>query len=729
LVRECKRFRVDLDKNPLVTLLDPRSIAIVGAGNNPMKMGALQALSIIKDGFGGSIYPIHPEESTVFGHKAYYTPKLLPEVPDLVIFILPARHVVELLDEFGELGTRRAIIITAGFRETGPEGEKLEKELLEVAAKHEIRFLGPNCMGIINTEISLNVTIAPVGERSGPLGMASQSGTYITQTLPYLQKKGIRFSKAISVGNEADIDIIDSLEYLGVDRQTRAIALYIEGLKDPTRFLEVARRITPDKPVVAQYVGGTSAGARAGSSHTGAMAGPDYLYDGLFKQAGILRAHSVEDLYNLGWTLATQPPLKGKRIAVLTNSGGPGTAMAHTCNEGGLEVPNFSSGLQEKIKEHIPPHGSAGNPVDLTFHMDTRELSRVLPELIMESGEVDGLVIHGLMKTGFLKAIYPHIKDLVGNEDEEQFAARFTDDKEEALSLPWKYNLPLVLSSFFGREDDYTTAYQNYYYPVFDGPEKAARAMVALYNYSELSKKVVKDSPKPAPQSAPATKIVREALENGSRSLDEYNAKRLLSCYGIPVSEEGIASSVEEAVGIAGKLGYPVVLKGCSPDLTHKTGSGLVHIGLEDEAAVRRAYSAVTRAAGKDMAVLVSKMIKGEREVMSGMVRYPGFGPCVIFGLGGIFTEALRDNTFRLAPLSKADAQDMITGIGSYAMLEQFRGMPPVNKKTLGTILQAVGSISILHPKIAEIDLNPIIISGKEPVVVDALITFKNGSA
>jgi len=729
LVSECKRYRMDLDKNPLVTMLSPRSIAIVGAGNNPMKMGALQALSIIKDGFRGSIYPIHPEESTVFGHKAYYTPKLLPEAPDLVIFILPAHHVVKLLDEFGELGTRRAIIITAGFRETGPAGEELEKELLEVASKHGIRFLGPNCMGIINTEQSLNVTIAPVGESSGSLGMASQSGTYITQTLPYLQKKGICFSKAISVGNEADIDIIDSLEYLGEDRQTRAIALYIEGLKDPARFLGVARQITPYKPVVAQYVGGTSAGARAGSSHTGAMAGPDYLYEGLFKQAGILRAHSIEDLYNLGWTLATQPPLKGKRIAVLTNSGGPGTAMAHTCNEEGLEVPSFSDGLQEKIKEHIPPHGSAGNPVDLTFHMDTKELSRVLPELIMESGEVDGLLIQGLMKTGFLKSLYPNLKDMVGNGGAEQFAARFIDDKEEALSLPRKYNFPLILSSFFGREDDYTTAYQNYCYPVFDGPEKAARAMAALYNYSEIRKKVGKDTPKPAPQSAPATKIVREALENGSRSLDEYSAKRLLACYGVPVSEEALASSVEEAVGIACKLGYPVVLKGCSPDLTHKTGSGLVHTGLEDEAAVRRAYSAITRAAGKDMAVLVSKMIKGEREVMSGMVRYPGFGPCVVFGLGGIFTEALKDNTFRLAPLSNSDAQEMITSIGSASMLEQFRGMPPGNKRALGAILQAVGSISILHPKIAEIDLNPIIISGKEPIVVDALVTFKNGIA
>jgi len=716
-----------VDEHPLEGIMNPRSIAIAGAGNNPMKMGALQALSIIKDGYRGKIYPVHPEESVVFGCKAYYTPKILPARPELVIFILPAKHVVKLLEEFGERGARRAIVISAGFRETGPEGEELEKQLLEVASRYGIRLLGPNCLGVINTENSLNVTFVPLEDRVGVLGMASQSGTYITQTLPYLQKKGIHFSKAISVGNEADLDLTDALEYLGKDRQTRAIALYIEGIKNPDRFLEVARRITPHKPVLAQYVGGSAAGARAGSSHTGAMAGPDHLYDGLFKQAGILRVHSIEDLYHQGWVLATQPPLKGKRVAILTNSGGPGTAMAHTCNEGGLEVPRFSEKLQEKIKEHLPPYASVGNPVDLTFHLETKELSTAIPKLIMESGEADGLMIHGLMKTGFLKTIYPHLADLVGNESEEKFAARFNDDKEEALKLPRENKMPLILSSFFGREDDYTSAYQDNYYPVLDGPEKAARGMLALHQYNLARKKAALGPGELPPQSAPATKIIREALDSGNRVLDEYSSKRILSCYGLPVSEEELAYTAEEAIEIAGKLRYPVVLKGCSSELTHKTGSGLVHINLENEAAVRSAFSEITRAAGKDMAVLVSKMIKGEREVMAGMIRYPGFGPSVVFGLGGIYTEALKDSTFRLAPLSRTDAADMISDLRASAMLEKFRGMPAVDKKSLGAILQAVGNIALLHPRIAEIDLNPVIISGKDPVVVDALIILGNG--
>ena len=234
----------------------------------------------------------------------------------------------------------------------------------------------------------------PLEGPPGLLGMASQSGTYVTQTLPYLKKRGIRFSKAISLGNEADIDINDALAYLGEDEQTKAIALYIEGLKDPARFLRIAQEITPRKPVIAQYVGGTAAGARAGSSHTGALAGPDHLYDGLLQQAGIIRVYSVEDLYGQGWALATQPPLKGNRIGVITNSGGPGTAMSDTCNTGGLEVPIFSEKLQEQIRTHIPPHGARANPVDLTFFLDARTISVTIPELIIQSGEVDGIVLH-----------------------------------------------------------------------------------------------------------------------------------------------------------------------------------------------------------------------------------------------------------------------------------------------------------------------------------------------
>jgi acetate---CoA ligase (ADP-forming) len=718
-----------LENNPLQLMLNPRSIATVGAGNNPLKMGAIQALSIVKDGYPGKFYPLHPTEKEVFGYRAYRTAYDLPEPPDLVMFVLPAPLVVKIMEDFGKIGTKRAIVITAGFRETGSEGELLEEQLKEVAARYGIRFLGPNCMGIINSALPLNVTVCPLSGEPGLLGIASQSGTYITQTLPYLQDKGIRLAKAISVGNEGDLDLTDALAYLGADQQSRAVALYIEGLKDAGRFLEVARRVTAVKPVVAQYVGGSDAGARAGSSHTGALAGPDYLYDGLFKQAGIIRVSTVEELYYHGWMLASQPPLKGKRIGVLTNSGGPGTAISHTCNAGGLDVPPFSEKLQQEIRKHLPAHGAVGNPVDLTFHMDAEVISVTLPDLLLKSKEIDGLVIHGLMGTGFLKAIYPHVAELFGGMDAGEFVSQFERDLTEALSIPDRYGLPVVVSSFFGREDNFTSAYRDRGIPVFDGPEKAAKAMLALYRYNLVDQRAAHQPAVLPAVSARAREIIDAAVQSGRRILDEYESKQILSAYGVPVSPEILAHSVNEAIAAAIKIGYPLVLKGCSTEFAHKTGQGLVHLNLQDETQLLAAYRIISQAAGQEIPVLVSKMVKGERELMAGLVRHPAFGPVVLFGLGGVLAEALQDRTFRLAPLSETDTLEMIVDLKAAEVIGSYRGLPAVDRKALSSILQAVGNLGLLHPEIEEVDLNPVMISGAAPVVVDALMILNEAAS
>ena len=715
-----------MENNPLQLLLNPRSIATIGAGNNPLKMGAIQALSIVKDGFPGKFYPIHPTEEKVFGYKAYPSAFDLPEAPDLVMFVLPAPLVVKIMEDFGKIGTRRAIVITAGFREIGGEGILLEEQLKEIASRYGIRFLGPNCMGIINSELPLNVTVCPLSGKPGLLGMASQSGTYITQTLPYLQQKGIRLAKAISVGNEADLDLTDALEYLGADPQCKAIALYIEGLKNADRFLDVARKVTAQKPVVAQYVGGSDAGARAGSSHTGALAGPDYLYEGLFKQAGILRVDSVEELYNQGWMLASQPPLKGNRIAVLTNSGGPGTAISHTCNAGGLDVPTFSEKLQAEIRQYLPPHGAAGNPVDLTFHMDAEVISTILPELLLKSGEVDGIVVHGLMGTGFMRAIHPHVQELFGGISAADFISQFGRDLTDSLSVFDRRDLPVALSSFFGREDNFTDAYREKGIPVLDGPEKAAKSMLALYRYQVVRQRLKYQPPVLPPVSAVASQLIKGALAEGRSALDEYESKQLLAAYGVPIVEEILTHSEEEAVQAAVKSGYPLALKGCSSKFAHKTGKGLIYLNIINEKEVRKAYRSVIKAAGQEIPLLVSKMIKGDRELMAGMVRHASFGPCVLFGLGGILAEALKDRTFRLAPLNTAEAKEMLQDIRARELLGAYRGLPAVNQDELASVLQAVGSLSLLHPEILEIDLNPVMISGSKPVVVDALVIINS---
>jgi acetate---CoA ligase (ADP-forming) len=713
-----------MPENPLHLLMNPQSIAVVGASNAPTKMGTIQALSIVKDGYRGRFYPIHLTEKTVLGHKAYAAVEDLPEVPDLAMLIVPVNAVGSLLESFGRIGTKRAIIVSAGFKETGAGGQDMENSLNEIAARYGMRFVGPNCLGVINSEILLNTTVISFDQKPGLLGLASQSGTYVTQVLPYLRKRGIRFSKAISLGNEANINIVDALEYLGEDEQTKAIILYIEGIRDGKRFVEIARKITPHKPVLAQYVGGSASGARAGGSHTGAMAGPDFLYDGIFKQTGIIRVGSIAELYAHGWTLATQPPLAGRRVGIITNSGGPATSIAYTCDLVGLEVPRFSEPLQKEIRRHIEPHASSANPVDLTFDTSMEKLAVTLPEIMMKSGEVDAIVLHGVMSTGFMREIYKHAHDFLGGMSLEDFLKLAGPILPEALELPHKYKIPFLLSTFLDQDDSYTKAYQDTETPVFYAPEQAARALGSLYRYKQIRERAAGEEIVLPAVSREAAAIIQQAREKGQKALDEHAAKKLLAAYGVEVTREVLATTKKEIKEAARAIGYPVALKTCSPEIMHKSGKGLIALNIENATQLQKAFDDIQKAAGREVPVLVQEMLAGSREFLAGMTRFAGFGPCVVFGLGGIFTEVLRDTTIRLAPLSNADVREMFAEVRAGKLLRDFRGLPPVKIDRLAATIQAVSIIALLHPEIAEIDLNPIIISGEKPVVADALMVL-----
>lgn len=705
------------------SLMNPKSIAIVGAGNNPMKMGTMHALSIIEDGFDGKFYPIHPTEQTVLGLKAYAKPSDLPETPDLAIFVLPAQHLLPVFEEFGKIGTKSSIIITAGFKESGIEGIRQENHLKDIALKYGIRFIGPNCMGIINRTISLNTTVMPLVGKAGNLGMISQSGTYVTQTPPYLQKRGIHFSKAVSVGNEADISIVDALEYLGKDDATKAIAMYIEMIRDVRRFFDVAREITPHKPVIVQYVGGSEAGGRSGASHTGAMAGKNYLYEGLFKQAGIIRANSIEDLYDWGWALASQPRIKGKRVGIITNSGGPGSAIADTCETEGCEVPQFSMDLMEKIKPLIPAHAPCGNPVDMTFSTDMEMMTRTITSIVMKSDEVDGIVLHGAMPTGFMSAIFPHIAKLLPGITLKEVLEQTGKDLSDIVRLPFTQNIPMTVSSFFDRtEEDYTRAYQDNGVPVFDSPEKAARAMSKIVAYKTITDRKPYVFPSVPKASKKAVQIIDEALGNNQKALDEYLGKQLLSCYGIPIPVEKVVHSTKEAVAEAKNIGFPVVMKACDPTILHKSEFGLVHLNIGSDHEAAKAYEDIQQKCGRPVPVLISQMAPGKREFLAGTVNDELFGHCVAFGVGGIFTEGFKDITYRIAPLNQRDAEEMVNDIKANRLLGALRGMPAVDMKALVDILVRLSLIPLIHPQIREIDMNPIIISGSKPIIVDSVV-------
>ena len=708
--------------NPLHNILSPNSIAVAGASNTPAKMGTILYLNLIHGGFNGEVLLVHPNQEFIFGKKAYVSPEKLPYTPDLAILIVPSRYVVNLLEDFGKIGTRYAIVVSAGFGETGKSGKTLESEMISVVKDYGMRLIGPNCLGVINTSHPLNTTVVPLQDKPGHLSLVSQSGTYITQTLPYLKHRGVRIAKAISIGNEADIDFCDCLEYLSDDQDTRCIGLYIESIKKVERFLQVSRETTRKKPIIAQYVGGTSAGARAGKSHTGAMAGPAYLYESLFKQAGIIQVNTIEDVFMSGNVLALSPVPAGKRIGILTNSGGPGTGMATTTEALGLEVPEFSENLQKKLEKFLPGYAGSRNPVDLTFHTGMELMAETLPEILLESGEIDGLLIHGIMDTGFAGLLYPIFKDVL-NVSLSDFKAYFKADLSRLISMPHKYKIPILISTFMGEEDHCIRHFHEYGIPSFTSPEKAAHAMGALFEFSTIRKRVY-DNPSeievlPIPEKA--SEIMNYAT---SENMDEHMAKEILRAYDLPVPVEIRVDSPEQAVMAAESIGYPVVVKGCIPGIIHKTEQNLVYLDCRNNENVERACKAISDKF-YNPSYLISQMIKSDRELMAGMTRFDRSPPCVLFGIGGIFAEIIRDFALRVAPFGKNEAIRLIKSIKSHKLLSNFRGKPPADFNAIADILICLGHIALHFPQIREIDLNPILIDGNQPKIADAFFVLK----
>jgi acyl-CoA synthetase (NDP forming) len=477
---------VKMTEHPLYQIMHPKSIAIVGASNNIAKMGTIQLLNLFAIKYPGKIYPLHPQEETVLGLKAYRSVRELPEAVDLAILTLPTGVVPEYLKDLGERGVKRAIIISGGFKEVGEKGKALENQILQIARQYNIRFLGPNCIGVIHPAFHLNTTVHTYPNQPGTVGVASQSGTYVAQIIPFLQKFQVGYSQAFSVGNGSDLDLADCLEYLGGDPQTKAIALYIEGIKRPREFMKVALRVTSQKPVVALYVGGTVAGARSAESHTGSMGGRDDFYNALFRQTGIVRAYSVEDLFEWAQALASQPLPRGRKVAILTHSGGPASSLADTCNRLNLVVPIFSADLQARIRQLVPATGSARNPVDLTFFMDRGVLLDKLPRMILEDPDIDGLLLHGIHGPSFFQEITQIAQQYVPAPSYEKVRDSFFSMMDSFVRLPEKYGKPIITSSFTEREDEAVAFVQDHRLPCYRAPERAVRAMAVLCQYSEF---------------------------------------------------------------------------------------------------------------------------------------------------------------------------------------------------------------------------------------------------
>jgi acetate---CoA ligase (ADP-forming) subunit alpha len=477
------------DAVPLYPMINPRSIAFFGASNRYTTMGTNQLNSVLSLGFKGDIYPIHPTEKTVLGLCAYKAVQDLPAVPDLAVLVLPTPLVARTLEACGQKGIRHAIVVSGGFNEVGGQGAAMEKELIAIAQRYNMRFIGPNCLGVVNPHHLFNVTFANFEGRPGFIGMASQSGSLLTQMFRYLEGFHIGFSSGISVGNEADVDLVDCLEYLSACPHTRVIALYIESIRRGRRFIETARRIAPHKPIVAYYAGGSEAGRRAAFSHTGALAGPDRLYDGVFAQSGIVRAASLTELFDFAWVLGMCAIPKSHRIIIQTHSGGPGAAAADACSRNGLELPQFSENTLTKLRPLVPHTGSMNNPVDLTFSRDPMEYFRTIPQVLLEESDADGLLLYCFTPQKNVMRIMQMERGL-SPEEAKKLAEQMADQQSRRLAdLIRLHTKPVIGFSYQGTDALIIRKLLENGIPVLPSPERAARAMSALVRYSRLKQK------------------------------------------------------------------------------------------------------------------------------------------------------------------------------------------------------------------------------------------------
>ncbi|MBN1615086.1 MAG: CoA-binding protein [Deltaproteobacteria bacterium] len=471
-------------ENPLYAIANPRSVAFLGASNKQTTMGTIQFMSMKELGYEGPVYPIHPSEKEVLGYRAYRSVADLPEVPDLAIIVLPTPIVSRSIEECGRKGIKRAVIISGGFKEVGEEGARLEEELRRIADAYGIRFVGPNCLGVVNPHHKFNPTPLPYEGAPGFIGMASQSGSFVTQMFDYLRPMGLGFSTAFSVGNEANIDIVDCMEYFGMCDKTKVIALYIEGIRRGEAFMEAARSIVPQKPIVALYVGGTETGRKAGFSHTGALAGPDELYEGIFRQSGVIRAASIIELFDFCWILGSLPAPKGRGVVIETHSGGPGANAADAAGRAGLELPALSEKTREKLRSSFPPTASISNPVDMTFSRNHQDLFTIIPQAILEDENADILLMYFLAQG---RMMMRQMKAMGFSEEEaaRTISQMIETQAESLIHLMKASGKPVVGYSYRFTDDPLQQRLIAAGIPVFPGPERAVAAIRALAAYHE----------------------------------------------------------------------------------------------------------------------------------------------------------------------------------------------------------------------------------------------------
>ncbi|HEY0024400.1 MAG TPA: acetate--CoA ligase family protein [Longimicrobium sp.] len=694
----------------LDAVLRPRSIAVIGASRKPNTIGYQILENLVRHGFSGAVYPVNPTAASVHSIRAYPSVDAIPDEVDLALIVVPKQHVLGAAEACGRKGIKGLVVISAGFAEIRGAGIERQNALMEIVRRYGMRLVGPNCMGVLNTApgVSMNATFAPTMPPAGPVSFMSQSGAMGVTILDYAKEYGIGISQFVSVGNKPDVSGNDLIQYWAGDERTGVILMYLENFGNPRRFTQLAREITRKKPIIAVKSGRSRAGARAASSHTGALAGTDAATDALLRQCGVIRVDTVEEMFDLAMAFSHQPIPRGNRVAIVTNAGGPGIIIADACEAHGLAVTELTEETRATLAAHFPEEASLANPVDMIASA-TAQSYRIAVEAVLADPNVDAVIATFVPPLG------------VRQEDVAEAIVSVAGGSEKPVMavLMGREGLPQGLAELNAAG-----------IPGYRFPESAARALAAMYRQREwLERPVGKVRAFDVDHRAVAD-IIAAARGEGRAKLSETEVMRVLEAYGIPVAPHRVARSADEAARAAGEIGWPVVLKVLSPKIIHKSDVGGVVVGVEDEAELRAAYQRLTtevpeRAgidAGEVDGVLVQKMVSGGKETIIGMTQDPQFGPVLMFGLGGIYVEALKDVAFRVQPVTDVDAAEMVRCIRAFPLLEGIRGEPASD---LGAIEEAVQRVSKLvadHDAIRELDVNPWLALPDGGVAVDGRI-------
>lgn len=693
----------------------PKSVAVVGASRNPEAIGSRVLHNLIASGFQGPVFPVNPSADVVASIPAYPSVKEIPRPVDLAILTVPVAGVLNVVEDCAAKGVRAIVVITAGFAETGPEGAELQRRLLAKVRSHGMRMVGPNCLGMLNMDprTRLNATFSPMLPMEGRVAMSSQSGALGLVILDYAKQWGLGFSSFVSVGNKADVSGNDLLQFWEDDPQTDVILLYLESFGNPRRFSRIARRIGRKKPILAVKSGRSKAGSRAAGSHTAAMAGSDVGASALFRQAGVIRTDTLEEMFEAASFLAHQPLPKGNRVGIITNAGGLGILCADACESENLTLPELQEATRAKLKEFLPPTAGLNNPVDMIASAGAEQYRRAVP-LLLDDPNIDAVIV-------FYIAAGAAAMDAISAAVLEGRAAAATGRTKPLLAC---------FMGLQGMSLSLSTAEEAI--PSYMFPESAARALGRAAEYAAWLRRPRGVIPEQPDIDLPRAEAICDAAlkERGPAWLAPGEVSGVLGALGIRFAESVLCRSVEEAQQAAERLGYPVAVKLASTTLIHKSDWQGVWLDLEDAEAVQAACAAITRrleGAGKAdemLGVTVQPMVKGGTELMIGVTHDPSFGPLVGFGLGGVLVEALGDVVFRISPLTDQDAIEMVRSIRGYKILDGFRGAPPADRMALVDMLLRVSRLAEEIPAIAEIDFNPVRVfeESKGAIVLDARI-------